>query len=106
MRAIFEKTIKTFTMGSSGSSDPNYLVCGDPEEFNPRYWAPGKLAERQRETHLNVLVVGAGLCGLMTALECWRKGHNVVGILDRSEGPIYAGMTASESSPQLTSARY
>jgi NADPH-dependent 2,4-dienoyl-CoA reductase/sulfur reductase-like enzyme len=80
------------SLGTQGSSDPGYLVCGDPEEFHPRYWAPGKLAKRQPETHLNVLVIGAGLCGLMTALECWRKGHNIVGILDRSEGPIYAGM--------------
>jgi hypothetical protein len=55
------------SLGSLGSSDPGCLVCGDPEEFNPHCWAPGKLAERQPETHLNVLGVGACLYMLMTA---------------------------------------
>lgn len=27
----------------------------------------------------------------MSALECWRKGHNVVGVLERNEGPVYTG---------------
>ncbi|KAF1349192.1 hypothetical protein BDV97DRAFT_297389 [Delphinella strobiligena] len=78
-------------MGTLKSSPPRYLNYGDSDEFNPRNWTPGELPERQPETHLKVLVVGAGPAGLMTALECWRKGHNVVGILERSEGPLYAG---------------
>ncbi|KAH8701949.1 hypothetical protein BGW36DRAFT_394719 [Talaromyces proteolyticus] len=45
------------------------------------------LLERHPETHVNVLIVGAGVGGLMTALECWRKGHNIVGILERNKGP-------------------
>ncbi|CAH0055641.1 unnamed protein product [Clonostachys solani] len=32
---------------------------------------------------LDVLVVGGGIGGLMTALECWRKGHNVT-VLEKS----------------------
>jgi 2-polyprenyl-6-methoxyphenol hydroxylase-like FAD-dependent oxidoreductase len=38
-----------------------------------------------------MLIVGAGIGGLMSTLECWRKGHNVVGILERQEGPVYSG---------------
>ncbi|KAF4488556.1 FAD-dependent monooxygenase fsr3 [Colletotrichum fructicola] len=35
-------------------------------------------------TGINVLVVGGGPAGYLTALECWRKGHNV-SILEKSE---------------------
>ncbi|RAH81741.1 FAD/NAD(P)-binding domain-containing protein [Aspergillus japonicus CBS 114.51] len=70
-----------------------YLTHGDKEEFDPAKWSstPGELPPRSPTTHLNVLIVGAGLAGLITALECWRKGHNVVGILERSLGPVYTG---------------
>ena len=71
-----------------------FLVNGDKDEFNPDKWkssSPGGLPKRSPETHLNVLIVGGGLAGLVMALECWRKGHNVVGILERSESPVYAG---------------
>ncbi|PIA99770.1 hypothetical protein CB0940_02474 [Cercospora beticola] len=80
-------------MGSIGLEEKtrDYLTHGDPDEFNPELWSSGRLPDRQPETHLNVLIVGAGPSGLMTALECWRKGHNVVGILERSKGPVYTG---------------
>ncbi|KAF3759960.1 hypothetical protein M406DRAFT_297286 [Cryphonectria parasitica EP155] len=42
-------------------------------------------------TGINVLIVGAGPVGLFTALECWRKGHTVVGVLERSPTPSAAG---------------
>jgi NADPH-dependent 2,4-dienoyl-CoA reductase/sulfur reductase-like enzyme len=77
-----------------GSISPDYFIPGDENEFNPEKWksnSPKGLPKRSPETHLNVLVVGAGPAGLMTALECWRRGHNVVGILERSSGPVYAG---------------
>jgi monoamine oxidase len=51
-----------------------------------------RLPERHAETGIDVLIVGAGMGGLMSALECWRKGHNVVGILERNDGPIYTGL--------------
>ena len=81
-------------MGSLGSG---YFVDGDPSDFDPDRWRPGTLPKRHPETHLNVLIVGAGLAGLMAALECWRKGHTVVGILERSHGPVYAGMFSLSS---------
>ncbi|KAF7588222.1 hypothetical protein BBP40_006005 [Aspergillus hancockii] len=68
-------------------------VAGDKHEFDPQHWAtePSQLPVRSPETNINVLIVGAGMGGLMTALECWRKGHNVIGILERNEGPVYSG---------------
>ncbi|KAA8642769.1 hypothetical protein EYZ11_002927 [Aspergillus tanneri] len=49
------------------------------------------LPPRHAETGIDVLIVGAGVGGLMTAMECWRKGHNVVRIVERNECPIYTG---------------
>ena len=49
--------------------------------------------ERQPSTGISVLIVGAGVGGIMTALECWRKGHDVR-ILERSSGPVEAGRCA------------
>ncbi|KAL8820679.1 MAG: hypothetical protein Q9191_007464 [Dirinaria sp. TL-2023a] len=46
--------------------------------------------KRYPETGISVLIIGSGIGGLMTALECWRKGHSVE-IWERSAGPIYTG---------------
>ena len=73
----------------------DFMVIGDKEEFDPEHWkssGQNGLPKRDPETHVNVLIVGAGYAGLMTALECWRKGHNVVGILERNRGPNYSGL--------------
>ncbi|KAF6227262.1 hypothetical protein HO133_008705 [Letharia lupina] len=35
-----------------------------------------------------VLIVGSGIGGLMTALQCWRKGLSIKS-LERSAGPVY-----------------
>jgi len=76
-------------------------VPGDQHEFDPERWTTttsqngiridSRLPKRHPETGVNVLIVGAGMGGLVTALECWRKGHNVVGILERNQGPVYSG---------------
>ncbi|KAG6307815.1 hypothetical protein E4U22_004304, partial [Claviceps purpurea] len=71
-----------------------FLIETDQNEFQPNLWKNGdsdRLPNRCPETQLNVLVVGAGPSGLMTALECWRKGHNVVKILERSNSPVFTG---------------
>jgi 2-polyprenyl-6-methoxyphenol hydroxylase-like FAD-dependent oxidoreductase len=83
---------------------PRFFKIGDKHEFDPEKWKPstsnghvepeGPLAllpKRDAPTHVKVLIVGAGFAGLMAAIECWRKGHDVVGILDRSEGPNFSG---------------
>nr|ANM86353.1 putative 6-hydroxynicotinate 3-monooxygenase [Cladonia uncialis subsp. uncialis]AUW31216.1 putative monooxygenase [Cladonia uncialis subsp. uncialis] len=46
--------------------------------------------KRYPETGISVLIVGSGIGGLMSALECWRKGHSVQ-ICERSSGPVYTG---------------
>nr|UYO77196.1 FAD-dependent monooxygenase [Trichoderma balearicum] len=71
-----------------------FIVAGDQREFKPEKWVSSStngLPKRHPQTNVNVLIVGAGFGGLMTALECWRKGHNVVGILERNPGPNYSG---------------
>ncbi|KAI0121122.1 putative monooxygenase [Xylariales sp. AK1849] len=69
-------------------------IAGDKLEFDPARWEGADRSRRPKrhpETGVDVLVVGAGMGGLMTALECWRKGHSIVGILERNEGPVYSG---------------
>lgn len=84
------QTVKAHT---KRMSKHQFIVAGDPHEYDPEKWSSSSnaLPKRSPETHVNVLIVGAGFGGLMTALECWRKGHNVVGILERSQGPNYSG---------------
>jgi NADPH-dependent 2,4-dienoyl-CoA reductase/sulfur reductase-like enzyme len=81
------------TNGANGTNDYAFIVEGDEHEFDPEKWTadPGELPKRHAETHVHVLIVGAGFGGLLTALECWRKGHTVVGILERGKGPNYSG---------------
>lgn len=71
-----------------------FITHGDQDEFDPAHWAmnmTARLPTRAPETKLNILIIGAGFSGLVSALECWRCGHNVVGILDRNQGPLYTG---------------
>ncbi|KAJ0107619.1 uncharacterized protein J7T55_007810 [Diaporthe amygdali] len=74
-------------------SADTFFMVGDPDEFDPKKWVRtvSQPTQRQTETHLEVLIVGAGYAGLMAALECWRMGHNVIGILDRNQGPNFSG---------------
>ncbi|MCJ1419423.1 hypothetical protein MMC32_005778 [Xylographa parallela] len=41
-------------------------------------------------TGISVLIVGGGVGGIMTALECWRQGHEVR-LLERNSGPVGTG---------------
>jgi hypothetical protein len=86
-------------------------IPGDKHEFDPERWTSdtiqngtsksSTLPKRHPETGIDILIVGAGMSGLMTALECWRKGHNIVGILERNEGPVYSGKS-SDCLPRLS----
>ncbi|MCJ1405849.1 hypothetical protein MMC11_009079 [Xylographa trunciseda] len=66
---------------SSNHSEQRPLTNGDRLSAKP---------ERYPLTGISVLVVGAGVGGIMTALECWRNGHDVR-ILERSSGPVGTG---------------
>ena len=107
------------------------FVNGDKDEFDPDRWSAAtsnngahgaheavnnggnsntdayttnsSLPKRHPDTGINVLIVGAGLAGLMFAIESWRKGHNVIQILERSESPIYSGehMTTARNCQDL-----
>lgn len=88
-----------FAFGTMTQQSVN--VPGDKDEFDPERWTSttsqngdkidSRLPKRYPETGIDVLIVGAGMGGLMTVLECWRKGHNVVRILERNQGPVYSG---------------
>ncbi|WYZ36147.1 hypothetical protein EsH8_XI_000030 [Colletotrichum jinshuiense] len=39
---------------------------------------------RSPQTGIQIVIVGAGIVGLMTALECWRKGNDVI-VLEKAE---------------------
>lgn len=69
-------------------------ITGDKYEFDPERWTTTnpRLPKRQPETGIDVLIAGAGIGGLITALECWRKGHNIIGILEQKDGPVYSGL--------------
>lgn len=79
------------------SAVPSSGLNGAPEAVNGTAngsWKPSSsssLPRQHAETGISVLIVGAGMGGLMTAMECWRKGHNVVKILEKNEGPVYTG---------------
>ena len=47
------------------------------------------------ESGIKVIIVGAGVGGLATALECWRKGCDVV-VLERAEKLSTLGMQATK----------
>ena len=66
---------------SLAAHTPNGINGGSPS-----------LPERQPPTGIDVLIVGSGPAGLVAALECWRKGHNVTRILERASGPVYTGL--------------
>ncbi|GKT71531.1 FAD binding domain protein [Colletotrichum tofieldiae] len=48
---------------------------------------------RSPQTGIQVVIVGAGIGGLMTALECWRKGNDVI-VLEKTEELSAVGSSA------------
>ncbi|KAJ5679750.1 hypothetical protein N7462_007994 [Penicillium macrosclerotiorum] len=50
----------------------------------------GQLPERSPQSGITVLIVGAGVAGLMAGLECWRKGHDVR-IVEKSSSRLLSG---------------
>lgn len=49
-----------------------------------------KVSNRSQPNRISVLISGAGVGGLMTALECWRNGCDVR-IFERSKGVVTIG---------------
>lgn len=50
----------------------------------------GRLPERKSSSGISVLIVGAGVAGLLACLECWRQGHDVR-IVERSTLRLLSG---------------
>ena len=48
--------------------------------------------KRCPESGISVLIVGAGMGGLMSAMECWRKGHTVR-ILEKTKEAVFTGQS-------------
>ncbi|KAJ5931007.1 hypothetical protein N7466_006500 [Penicillium verhagenii] len=49
-----------------------------------------RLPARSPPSNISVLIVGGGVAGLLAALECWRKGHDVR-VLERSPSRLLTG---------------
>jgi len=86
----------TATTKPNGDSEPDtFFVIGSPDQYHPSKWttstSPRNLPERSPPTNISILIIGAGPAGLMAALECWRKGHTISGILERNPGPNFSG---------------
>lgn len=64
---------------------------------SPRSTDPGRLPEREASSGISVLIVGAGVAGLLACLECWRQGHEVR-IIERSASRLLSGKYYPEKS--------
>ena len=82
--------VRTATMAQAAK----FFAVGDKHEYDAERSASERalfLPRRKAHTGIQVLIVGAGFAGLTAALECWRNGHKVVGILERNQCPNYSG---------------
>ena len=70
-------------------------------KHDENYGEPGRRPKRAPETGIDILIVGAGYSGLVAAMECWRKGHNVLPILERSEYPVCNGTQTLEATVRV-----
>ena len=62
-------------------------------EETPFMPADHEVTKRYPDTGISILIVGAGVGGLMTALEGWRKGFQVR-VLERSPCEVTTGTWA------------
>ncbi len=68
----------------------NEMASEDMANTEPSSPCPATVV-RHLSSGIFVLIVGAGIGGLMAALECWRKGHEVH-VLERSSKASTAGL--------------
>lgn len=68
------------------------MVIPDPATMDLR----GNLPERSSLSGISVLIVGAGVGGLVACLECWRKGHKVQ-IVEKSPSRLTSGTWPRDS---------
>lgn len=72
---------------TSTTSSPSFLDLPNAMSANG---TSGRLPFRFTPTGISVLIVGGGVAGLLAALECWRKGHEVR-IVERSPSRVQSG---------------
>lgn len=75
-----------------------FFTSGDLADYQPAppppsdaHLANPDIPPRAASTGIDVLVVGGCTSGLTAAIECWRKGHTVTRILERSTAPTFTG---------------
>jgi NADPH-dependent 2,4-dienoyl-CoA reductase/sulfur reductase-like enzyme len=73
--------------GLLGRIDESVAESSDKADFGN---GEQPAVKRYAESGINILIVGAGIGGLLSALECWRKGHSVQ-VLERSSRPVLTG---------------
>lgn len=60
---------------------------------------PYRLPARCPASNISVLIVGAGVAGVMAGVECWRQGHNVR-IIEKSSARLTSGMSPPTANPE------
>lgn len=89
----------------SRSSNPlTMLPYSNPETTahpSPTQASCEKLPDRFPLSGISVLIAGGGVAGLLAALECWRKGHNVR-IVERSPSRLLSGIIKNNPKKYIT----
>ena len=89
--SIHETTNGTAHATTNGATNgASTLINGSIQEDLP-VRTTGPSVKRYPESGISILVVGAGVGGLLAALECWRKGHDVR-VLEKSKTEIMTGL--------------
>ena len=77
------------TNGATSNGVATLVDASFQEDLPLRTSTPS--VKRYPKSGISILVVGAGVGGLLAALECWRKGHDVR-VLEKSSTHVMTGL--------------